>query len=144
MPVDTIQEREQTIIEEFAFFDDWMQKYEYLIELGEAMPLIEDVYKTEDYTVKGCQAQVWLRSEFSGGVVRFRADSDAMITKGLVALLVRVLDEQPPEDIASADLNFLDAIDMKEHLSPTRKNGLDAMVKQIRLQAIAFSQPAMN
>ena len=144
MSAQTIKQREQAIVEEFAFFDDWMQKYEYLIELGEALPLIEDVFKTDEYTIKGCQAQVWLRSELEDGLVHFKADSDAMITKGLVALLVRVLNEQPPEAVASADLDFLNQIGMKEHLSPTRKNGLDAMIKQIRLQAIAYSQLATN
>ena len=141
---DSIEQREQAIVDDFALFDDWMGKYEYLIEMGDNLPLIEKAYKTEDHTIKGCQAQVWFRSELDDGVIHFKADSDAAITKGLIALLVRVLNEQPPEAVASADLAFLDKIGMKEHLSPTRKNGLDAMIKQIRLQAIAYSQLATN
>lgn len=132
---DTIAEREAEIVEEFAFFDDWMGRYEYLIELGKGLPLIEDAYKTDTFKIKGCQSQVWLRGERSGEVLHYKADSDALITKGLVALLIRVLDGQPANAIAHADLAFLDAIGMKEHLSPTRKNGLSAMVTQMKRYA---------
>jgi len=135
---DSIAEREEEIVETFALFDDWMGRYEYLIELGRALPLIEDAYKTDAYLIHGCQSQVWLRAWSEGGVVRFKADSDAMITKGLIALLIRVLDAQPPQAILNADLSFLDRIDMNEHLSPTRKNGLGAMVKQMKMYALAL------
>ena len=140
----SIAEREAEIVEEFAFFDDWMEKYEYLIELGRALPLIEDAYKTDDYRVRGCQAQVWLRAAPDDGLIVYRADSDALITKGLIALLVRVLSEQPPDAIVRAELGFLDEIGLKEHLSPTRKNGLGAMVKQMKHYALAFSETVRN
>ncbi len=144
MNVETIAAREQDIIDEFEMFDDWMGKYEYLIELGRSLPLIEDAYKTDDYRIHGCQAQVWLRAALQEGRVRYRADSDALITKGLIALLVRVLSDQPPEAVLRAHLSFLDRIGLKEHLSPTRKNGLSAMVKQMKHYALAFSQAARN
>ncbi|WP_228350375.1 SufE family protein [Rhodocaloribacter litoris] len=135
---DTIAERAEAIVEEFSLFDDWMGKYEHLIEQGRSLPLIEDAYRTDEYKVRGCQAQVWLRAERDNGRIVFKADSDALITKGLIALLVRVLNGQPPEAIAHADLSFLDRIGMKEHLSPTRKNGLDAMIRQMKLYAVAL------
>ncbi|RMF65700.1 MAG: SufE family protein [Bacteroidetes bacterium] len=115
-----------------------MGKYEHLIELGRSLPLIEDEYKTDEYRIRGCQSQVWLRAERDNGHIVFKADSDALITRGLIALLVRVLNGQPPEAIARADLSFLDRIGMKEHLSPTRKNGLDAMIRQMKLYAVAL------
>ena len=142
--METIARRADEIVDEFAFFEDWMEKYEHLIELGRALPLIEDRYKTEDYRIHGCQAQVWLRAEHDDGVVRYRADSDALITKGLIALLVRVLSGQPPEAVAAARLDFLDRIGLDEHLSPTRKNGLAAMVRQMKHYALAFSETAKN
>ncbi|GIV57238.1 MAG: Fe-S metabolism protein SufE [Rhodothermaceae bacterium] len=135
---DTIAERAEAIVEEFSLFDDWMGKYEHLIELGRSLPLIEDEYKTDEYRIRGCQSQVWLRAERDNGHIVFKADSDALITRGLIALLVRVLNGQPPEAIARADLSFLDRIGMKEHLSPTRKNGLDAMIRQMKLYAVAL------
>ena len=119
-------------------FDDWMGKYEYLIELGKDLPLIEAAYKTEAHRIRGCQAQVWLRAAFREGKVHYTADSDAFITKGLISLLVRVLSNQPPADIAEARLGFLDQIGLKEHLSATRKNGLGAMVEQMKRYAVAF------
>jgi cysteine desulfuration protein SufE len=139
---DTIAARAAEVVEEFSFFDDWMGRYEYLIELGKALPLIEDRYKTEAFRIHGCQAQVWLRAEQEDGHMCYKADSDAMITKGLIALLVRVLNGQTPEAVAAADLDFLDDIGMKEHLSPTRKNGLDAMISQMKRYAEALAQEA--
>lgn len=141
-PPDTIAARTAEVVDEFSFFDDWMGRYEYLIELGKALPLIEDEYKTEAFRIHGCQAQVWLRAEQEDGHMHYKADSDALITKGLIALLVRVLNGQPPEAVAAADLNFLDAIGMKEHLSPTRKNGLNAMISQMKRYAEALAQEA--
>src|SRR5690554_658660 len=126
----TIAEREQEIVDEFALFDDWMGRYEYLIELGKSMPPLADDYKTEDYKIHGCQSQVWIRAEEDDGLVTYTGDSDALITKGLVALLTRVLSGQPARAIVDADLRFLDAIGLQEHLSPTRKNGLASMIKQ--------------
>ncbi len=140
---DTIAERAQAIVEEFELFDDWMGRYEYLIDLARSMPLIEDTFKTEAYRIHGCQSQVWLRAEAADGRIRFRADSDALITRGLVALLIRVLDDQPAEAIFRADLAFLDRLGMQEHLSPTRKNGLAAMVRQMKHYALALSTPAL-
>lgn len=131
----SIRERERQIVDEFSLFDDWMGRYEYLIELGGALPLIEDRFKTDEFKIKGCQSQVWLRPEFQDGRLHFRADSDAIITKGLIALLIRVLDGQRPADIATAPLQFIDEIGMKEHLSSTRKNGLASMIDQIRSYA---------
>jgi len=139
MTAQSIREREQEIINEFMLFDDWMGKYEYLIELGKDLPLIEDQYKTDDYRIRGCQSQVWLRPDRSNGHVIYLADSDAMITKGLIALLIRVLSNQPPDAVASADVEFLEEIGLKEHLSSTRKNGLQSMVKQMKAYAQALA-----
>ncbi|GMQ80700.1 MAG: SufE family protein [Rhodothermia bacterium] len=135
----TIAERAAEIVEEFELFDDWMGRYEHLIDLGRSLPLIDEAFKTDEYLVRGCQSQVWLRAETDGGLIRLTADSDALITKGLVAILLRILNGQPASSVAGADLSFLDQIGMKEHLSPTRKNGLDLMIKQIRLYAVALS-----
>jgi cysteine desulfuration protein SufE len=143
LPVtDTIAEREREVVEEFAFFDDWADRYAHLIEQAKLLPLIEDAYKTDAYRVRGCQSQVWLRAvpapapaEAGGERLHFRADSDAIITKGLIALLLRVLDGQPAAAIARADLGFLEAIGLREHLSPGRANGLAAMVRLIRTYA---------
>lgn len=140
----TIQERAREIVEEFNLFDDWMGKYEYLIELGQSLPAIEEEYKTDEYKIKGCQSQVWIRPEVVDGLVFYKGDSDAFITKGLVALLVRVLSGQPSQAVAEADLSFLDEIGMKDHLSSTRKNGLASMVKQLKLYALAHSRTARN
>ncbi len=133
-----IQNREQEVVEEFALFDDWMGRYEYLIEMGKALPEMADEYHTDAYKIRGCQSQVWIKPEITDGKVFFHGDSDALITKGLVALLIRVLDGQPAQAIANADLAFLDRIGMKEHLSPTRKNGLASMIKQMKLYGLAL------
>lgn len=134
----SIEETEQEIIEEFEMFDDWMQKYEHLIELGKSLPLIKEEYKTEDKLIKGCQAQVWLHSEAKDGKIIYTADSDAIITKGMVALMIRVLSGHTPDEIINSKLDFIDAIGLKQHLSPTRSNGLVSMIKQMRLDALAF------
>mgnify|MGYP003295921261 CR=1 FL=1 len=136
----TIQEIENEIIEEFANFDEWLDKYAYLIELGKECPIIEEKYKTDDNLIKGCQSRVWLHADHEDGLLHFQADSDAVITKGIITLLIRVLDGQTPQDIVAADLHFIDVIGLKEHLSPTRSNGLVSMVKQMKMYAIAYSQ----
>lgn len=135
----TINEIQDELIEDFAFFEDWMEKYEYIIQLGKELPLIEDQYKTEEYRIKGCQSQVWLRPDVENGIVEYKADSDALITKGLVSLMVKVLTGHSAEEIAKADLYFIDEIGLKEHLSPTRANGLLSMVKQMKLYAVALA-----
>jgi len=137
----SIAEVEQEIIEEFELFtDDWELKYEHLIELGKSLPLINSIYKTDEYIIKGCQSKVWLHSELADGKIVYTGDSDAIITKGMVALLVRVFSNQKPANILSADANFIDTIGLKEHLSPTRANGLISMIKQMKLDALALSQ----
>lgn len=136
----TIEETEQEIIEEFSLFDDWMQKYEYLIDLGKSLPLIDEKNKTEDKLIKGCQAQVWMHSEFKDGKVIYTADSDAIITKGMIALMIRVLSNHSPDEIVNAKLNFVEEIGLKQHLSPTRSNGLVSMIKQMKMDAIAYKQ----
>lgn len=134
----TIQETENEIVEEFSMFDDWMAKYEYLIDQGKDLAPLDEALKTDDRLIKGCQSRVWLVSEFRDGKVYFKADSDAIITKGLVALMVRVLNGQQPEEIVNAPLEFVDKIGLKEHLSPTRSNGLLSMIKQMKLDAYAY------
>ncbi len=134
----SIESNEKEIIEEFEFFEDWTQRYEHIIELGKSLPLIDPIYKTNDYTIKGCQSQVWLHASLENGKVIFTADSDAIITKGIISLLVRVLSNQTPQAIVEAKLEFLDQINLKEHLSPTRSNGLVAMIKQMKMYAVAF------
>jgi cysteine desulfuration protein SufE len=133
----TIREIQEEIIDEFNLFDDWMERYEYLIELGKSLPLIDDQYKIEENIIKGCQSKVWLYSKMNDSKINFTADSDAILTKGLVALLLRVFTNQTPKDILAADTVFIDKIGLKEHLSPTRANGLVSMLKQIKLYAIA-------
>lgn len=133
-----IKEIQEEIIDEFSFFDDWMQRYEHMISLGKSVPLINEKYKTEEYLIKGCQSKVWVFPEFKDGKVLFSADSDAIITKGIVALLLRVFSNQTPEDILNADTSFIDEIGLKEHLSPTRANGLVSMIKQLKLYALAY------
>ena len=130
--IDSIQSE---IIEEFSLFDQWMDKYEYIIDLGKKLPLIEPEFKDQKHLIPGCQSQVWLHAEIKDGNIEFTADSDAVITKGIIALLIRVLNQQKPEAIANSDLHFIDAIGLKEHLSPTRSNGLVSMVKQIKVIA---------
>ena len=134
----TIQEIQQEIIDEFSLFDDWMQRYEYMIELGKSLPLIAPEFKTEDHIIKGCQSKVWVHAALNGDQLSFTADSDAIITKGIIAILIRAFSNQHPKDILEADTNFIDQIGLKEHLSPTRANGLVSMIKQIKLYAIAF------
>ena len=138
----TIQEIEQELIDEFAMFDDWMDKYNYIIELGKELPLIDPQYKTTDFRIEGCQSQVWLHPEFRDGKIFFTADSDAIITKGIVNLLVRVFSGRTPKEILDDNLSYLDAIGLKEHLSPTRSNGLASMIKQLKLYAMAFQKIA--
>lgn len=133
-----IQEIQQEIEEEFALFDDWMQKYEHLIELGKELKPILDKHKTDENLIKGCQSRVWLHAELNNELVHFTADSDALITKGIISLLVRTFDHQKPQDILDADVQFIDRIGLKEHLSPTRANGLLSMLKQMKFYALGF------
>lgn len=135
----TIQETQQEIVEEFALFDEWMDKYEHIIELGKDLPLIDEQYKTEENLIKGCQSKVWLHAALKDGKIIFTADSDAIITKGIVGLVIRVFSDHTPQEIIDADLFFIDQIGLQEHLSPTRSNGLLSMLKQIRMYAIAFN-----
>lgn len=134
----TINEIQDELIEDFSFYQDWMEKYEYIIQLGKEVPLINEEYKTDNYIIKGCQSKVWLYPELQDGKVHFTADSDAIITKGLVSLMVKVLSGHTPQEIAQANLYFIDEIGLKEHLSPTRANGLLSMVKQMKLYAVAL------
>ncbi|MGJ8759194.1 MULTISPECIES: SufE family protein [unclassified Polaribacter] len=133
----TIKEIQEEIIDEFSMFDDWMERYEYIIELGKSLPIIEDTNKLDENLIKGCQSKVWLYSELEGDIIKFSADSDAILTKGIVALLLRVYSNQKPVDILGASTDFIDEIGLKEHLSPTRANGLVSMVKYIKMYAIA-------
>lgn len=134
----TINEIQNEIIDEFAMFDDWMQRYEYLIELGKTLPLINEKHQTEENIINGCQSKVWLFAEKIEHKIVYTANSDAILTKGIVALLIRVFSNQTPEAILAADTDFINEIGLKEHLSPTRANGLVAMIKQIKLYALAF------
>lgn len=138
MKMSSIQQIQEEIVEEFEMFDDWMQRYEYMIELGKTLPLIDEKYKTEEYIIKGCQSKVWVHADMEEGKVAFTADSDAIITKGIIAILIRTFSGQPPKEILDADTAFIDKIGLKEHLSPTRANGLVSMIKQIKLYAIAY------
>ena len=140
----TIKEIQEEIIDEFSMFDDWMERYEYIIELGKSLPIIDSKYKLEDNLIKGCQSKVWLYSELEDQNVKFTADSDAILTKGIVALLLRVYSGQKPEDILVAETQFIDEIGLKEHLSPTRANGLVSMLKQIKMYAIAQQSKLNN
>ena len=140
----TIQEIQNEIVDEFSMFDDWMQRYEYIIELGKTLPLIDENAKTDANTIKGCQSKVWLYSQLNNDVIEFTADSDAILTKGIVALLLRVFSNQTPQAILDANTDFIDEIGLKEHLSPTRANGLVSMVKQIKMYAIAQQSKLAN
>ena len=135
----TIQKIQADIVEDFGIFDDWMQKYEYLIDLGKDLAPIKEHYKTEDNLIKGCQSRVWLHAEHTNGKIIFTADSDAIMTKGIVAILINVLSNQSPKDISTAKLDFINEIGLKEQLSPTRANGLVSMIKKMKLYAIAFN-----
>ncbi|NNK27222.1 MAG: SufE family protein [Flavobacteriaceae bacterium] len=134
----SIKDLQNDIVEEFSMFDDWIQRYEYMIELGKSLPLIDGQYKTDDNLIKGCQSKVWVHAELKDDKIVFTADSDAIITKGIIAILLRVLSGQHPKDIIEADMGFIDEIGLKEHLSPTRANGLVSMIKQLKLYAIAY------
>lgn len=134
----SLEKRIEEITDEFAMFDDWMDKYAYIIEMGKDLPVIDDKYRDETHLISGCQSRVWLHANEKDGELFFTADSDAVITKGIIALLIRVLSDASPEDIIATDLSFLDTIGLKSHLSPTRANGLVSMVKQMHLYARAF------
>lgn len=134
----TIKEIQEEIVDEFAMFDDWMERYEYIIDLGKNLPLIDEAYKTEDNIIKGCQSKVWVYAEKQDDKIVFTADSDAILTKGIIAILIRVFSNQKAEDILNADMSFVDEIGLKEHLSPTRANGLVSMIKKIKMYALAL------
>ena len=134
----TIQEAEQEIIEEFSDYEDWMDKYQLLIDLGNEQEPLDEKYKTESNLIDGCQSRVWLQADYEDGKIHFQAESDALIVKGIVSLLLRVFSDRTPDEILNADLRFIEEIGLKEHLSPTRSNRLVAMIKQIRLYAMAF------
>jgi len=136
--VSKIKEIQEEIVDEFSMFDDWMQRYEYMIELGKSLPLIEEKYKVEENLIKGCQSKVWVHAELEDKKLVFTADSDAIITKGIVAILIRSFSNQHPSEILEADTQFIDEIGLKEHLSPTRANGLVSMIKQLKMYAIAY------
>jgi len=140
----TIKEIQEEIIDEFSMFDDWMDRYQYLIDLGKSLPIIDAQFKLDENLIKGCQSKVWLYSELENNNIKYTADSDAILTKGIAALLIRVYSGQKPADILSAETNFIDAIGLKEHLSPTRANGLVPMIKQIKLYAIAQQTKLAN
>jgi cysteine desulfuration protein SufE len=134
----TIEEIQHEIVDEFSMFDDWMQRYEYIIELGKTLPIIDEKFKTEENIIKGCQSKVWVHGEEKDGKIIFTADSDAILTKGIIAVLIRVFSNQKPAAILNATTDFIDEIGLKEHLSPTRANGLVSMIKQIKMYALAF------
>jgi len=136
----TINEIQDGIIEDFSVFEDWMDKYAYLIELGGELPAFDEAHRTDSNLIKGCQSKVWFNAEFVDGKIVFTADSDAIITKGIASLLIKVMSNQTPEDILNADLYFIDKIGLTQHLSPTRSNGLLSMVKQIKIYALAYSK----
>lgn len=133
-----IKEIQDEIVDEFSMFDDWEERYQYTIDLGKSLPLIDPKYKTDDFLIKGCQSKVWLHSEEKDGKIIFTADSDAIITKGIIAILVRVFSNQKAKDILEANTEFIDSIGLKEQLSPTRANGLVSMIKQIKMYALAY------
>ena len=135
----SIKEIQNEIVDEFSMFDDWMERYEYIIELGKKLPLIQEEYKTENNLIKGCQSKVWLQGEQNEDKIIFTADSDAILTKGIIAILIRAFSNQKAADILEADMNFIDEIGLKEHLSPTRANGLVSMIKNIKMYALAFN-----
>ena len=134
----SIREIQEEIIDEFSMFEDWMQRYEYMIELGKSLPLIDEKYKIEENLIKGCQSKVWVHADMKDGKVVFTADSDAIITKGIIAILIRVFSNQEPQAILDANTDFIDEIGLKEHLSPTRANGLVSMIKQLKMYALAY------
>jgi cysteine desulfuration protein SufE len=135
----TIKEIQEEIVDEFSMLDDWMERYEYIIELGKSLPLIKEEFKLDENLINGCQSKVWLHSKIENDIIEFTGDSDAILTKGIVALLLRVFNGQKAKDILNANMDFIDKIGLKEHLSPTRANGLVSMIKQIKLYALAYS-----
>lgn len=137
----TINELQDEIVEEFSYYEDWMEKYQRIIELGKEVPLIDEQYKTDENLIRGCQSSVWLHSELQDGKIIFTADSDAIITKGLIALIIQVLSGQQPKDILAAEIYFIDKIGLHNNLSPTRSNGLRAMVQKIRVCALSYKSP---
>ena len=140
----TIHETQDELIEEFSYLGDWMDKYENIIQLGKELPLIDEEYKTDENLIKGCQAKVWLHAGYKDGKIFFTADSDAIITKGLVSMVIRVLSDHTPDEIVHADLYFVDKIGLKEHLSVTRSNGLVSMIKQMKMYALALQSKVYN
>ena len=136
----TIQEKQDEIVSEFEVFDDWMGKYEYLIDLGKDLPLIKEELKTDERLIEGCQSRVWLNADFNDGKMQFSADSEAIITKGIIGLLIRVLNDEHPENILKTDLKFISDIGLQEHLSPTRANGLNGMIKKMKIEALKYIQ----
>ena len=134
----SIATEQAEIVSEFSMFDDWMQRYEYMIELGKSLPLIDEAYKTDDNIIKGCQSKVWVHAELDNDKIVFTADSDAIITKGIIAILIRAFSNRKPKEILAADTTFIDEIGLKEHLSPTRANGLVSMIKQLKMYALAY------
>ena len=140
----TIGAIQDELIDEFSMFEDWMQRYEYMIDLGKSLPIIDENLKTDDLIIKGCQSKVWLNAILEDDKVVFTADSDAIITKGIIAILIRVFSNQKPADILAANTNFIDDIGLKEHLSPTRANGLVSMIKQLKLYAVAYQTQLKN
>jgi cysteine desulfuration protein SufE len=140
----TIGAIQDELIDEFSMFEDWMQRYEYMIDLGKSLPIIDENLKTDDLIIKGCQSKVWLNATLENDKVVFTADSDAIITKGIIAILIRVFSNQKPADILNANTDFIDEIGLKEHLSPTRANGLVSMIKQLKLYAVAYQTQLKN
>ena len=140
----SINETQDEIIEDFELFDEWMDKYEFIIQLGKDLPLIDEKYKTDDNLIKGCQSRVWLHVDYVDGKLVFTADSDALITKGLVSMMVKVLSEHTPKEIADADIYFIDKIGLRNHLSPTRSNGLLSMLKQMKMYGVAYQSSTLQ
>jgi len=140
----TIPELQAEIIDEFSMFDDWDERFQYVIDLGKGLPLIDEQYKVEENTIKGCQSKVWLKADQENGNIVFTADSDAIITKGIIAILIRVFSNHSPAEILEADTKFIDEIGLKDHLSPTRANGLVSMIKQIKMYALVYDSQNKN
>ena len=140
MAIQTIQEKQDEIVSEFEMFDDWMAKYEYLIDLGKDLPLIKEELKTDERLIEGCQSRVWLNANCENGKMQFSADSEAIITKGIIGLLIRVLNDEKPETVIKTDLKFISDIGLQEHLSPTRANGLNGMIKKMKIEALKYIQ----
>ena len=140
MVIQTIQEKQDEIVSEFEVFDDWMEKYEYLIDLGKDLPLIQEELKTDERLIEGCQSRVWLNATFTNGKMQFSADSEAIITKWIIGLLIRVLNDEKPETVIKTDLKFISDIGLQEHLSPTRANGLNGMIKKMKMEALKYIQ----